>query len=1291
MKRLLAILLALSMAVNLAPLSAIAASDNSSAQTITVNSQPDEDLAQTIASDPFLTQANSAPQEQNATVDTSNMSMEATNSFGKLLLNGMDEENGSDFSSENAITGITMNGSTAVVSYRAAEAADLVVGIYADDAEEEMIASGTVSVSKTTDTTVKVAITGTLPEYYVIKGYLFDKTEHAPLCEPFRDVSQTKDMVDLGSATVDSFDADRVINLDDDKTTNFAVVKQDVTLLTPEDAAAGKNTITQQDDDGLNYTISNASEEIKNLQAGDILTYEYEPGAMLIVKVANIQTSGDTVTIHGDDSLEITDVFEAVKIDSDADTSDFQFTPAEGVSDLGPAKVDDSLWGNGSAFEVEDVSENNIEETNAIDGSIGGSIFKKITFLKKEAESESKPGSHTSGTSSLSGIATFSVDSAFKYYISSDKQSLEMKTDWKAVVDITASGKLEMNFVLGYLGAAPVPGLYIELTPTLKTIAEVQAHVNLTIQTSVGTKFEDGKFTDTSKAPEVVVSGALEGSLTVGLDFCPKIKVLGSVVTVSANAEAGGVATAKLTPKDLEASLEDKHPDKIHQCDVCYTIDLSCYGTASITVGLFEEIEGIAVSASCTLYDETLPLGKAYYSAQFNDGGKGQCPHQKYRMTVIVEDDDLKEEDMSNVDIVDVGTGEKVGSFDGKFTSYVYLPSGEYQLKAVIKNTVYTSAKFTVSKAGFEVWLGADVEEGWTLVDGVLIIYNDNAMGNAVSISQMPWYSKRKEIREVIVKSGVTRINSGAFNGCENLEKVKSAETITSIGDYAFNDCKKLTDIVIPKSVTEIGYQAFGYCTSLKAVEIPSGVSKITSWAFTKCSALTTVKICEGVTTIGFRVFDDCENLTSVEIPSTVTKIEDMAFKGCKSLVDMEIPSSVTSIGSNAFENCSSLKSAKIPNGIEEIKNGVFSGCTSLESVEIPESVKVIGISAFRNCGALKSVHIPSNVTYIGDNAFMQCGTLTNVEIPEGEKMIRQMTFLGCGNLKSISLPTSVQKILQDAFKYCRSLKDITYAGTKAQWSAVGIYGLLYDGNKVLKDATIHCTDGDMKWGGEEWVDADTENSITVGKTTEANTKPHAVFNGLTAGEEYTVIVSKSATNPFDVSNLIYVNQKTAGTNGVLDVPFISGESGTATYVVACREGGSSGTGGNTGNTSKDDTTKPSDSKKDDGSGAIVAVVLIGGAAIAAVTAGVILMMPVEVGGVAQLSDGAVLANAAVQLMKDGQQVAQTTTDESGRFALEVKRGEYTLNVITTNPETGEQVVHTTSVKAPAKNTNFVF
>ena len=84
-------------------------------------------------------------------------------------------------------------------------------------------------------------------------------------------------------------------------------------------------------------------------------------------------------------------------------------------------------------------------------------------------------------------------------------------------------------------------------------------------------------------------------------------------------------------------------------------------------------------------------------------------------------------------------------------------------------------------------------------------------------------------------------------------------------------------------------------------------------------------------------------------------------------------------------------------------------------------------------------------------------------------------------------------------------------------------------------------------------------------------------------------------------------------------------------------------------------------------------------------------MMPVEVGGIAQMSNGTVLANATVQLMKDGQLAAQTMTDESGRFAMKVKRGEYMLNLLTVDPETGEQIVRTVNVKAPAKNMNFVF
>jgi hypothetical protein len=42
--------------------------------------------------------------------------------------------------------------------------------------------------------------------------------------------------------------------------------------------------------------------------------------------------------------------------------------------------------------------------------------------------------------------------------------------------------------------------------------------------------------------------------------------------------------------------------------------------------------------------------------------------------------------------------------------------------------------------------------------------------------------------------------------------------SVTSIGDWAFEDCTKLTSITIPNGVTSIGWDAFSSCTSLTSV-----------------------------------------------------------------------------------------------------------------------------------------------------------------------------------------------------------------------------------------------------------------------------------------------------------------------------------------------------------------------------------------------------------------------------------------------------------------------------------------
>ena len=1322
MKRILAVFLTLAMALNIAPVAAFAAADSDAASIVAVeetdenaSSRLDKETVRAIASDPFLQAAHAQTEQEQtgqAEVDTSDMSVSATNSFGKLLLNGMDEENGSNFSSENAITGISMNGSTAVVSYRTAEDADLVVGIYADDAEEEMIASGTVSVSKTTDTTAKVAISSKLPEYYVIKGYLFDKTEHAPLCEPFRDVSKTKDIVDLGSATVDDFDADRVINLDDDNTTNFAVVKQDVTLLTSEDAAAGMNVITQQDDDGLNYMISNVSAEIKNLQSGDILTYEYEPGAMLIVKVSTIQTSGDTVTIHGDDSLEITDAFEAVKIDSDADTSDFEFTPAEGVEYLGTEKVVYPDWEDGF-FDGTDAQENtaDLDETNSWEGDLSNSVALK---LKIGDTTTDKPIGGATTEEAAKGTISFSAQSKFKYYIAENKQTISYNLGSTVTGSLSISAKKTIEKEIGHCYYLPCPGVAFLMEPTIKVVAEMKCSAEFAASVSFGFEYNSANkaFVNRSETPNAKVRVTAEGSVSIGLDLKPGVCVLDSVLDLDLTAEVMLQATIKTTTKEASTTT----PETRHSCKICYTAEITIPTELGIEIS-FIKLDILSLKKSFKL---EFPLGDYYYSPENNEFGKGSCPHLEYRMTVIVEDDDLKEEDMKNVDIFNVDTNEKVGSFNGKFNTYVYLPAGEHQLRAIIQNTDYTSGRFTIDKLGFEVWLGADVQEDWTLVDGVLTVNNDKAMRNSTWRDDVPWKSRKDEIQKVVIKQGVTKITRMAFSGCVNLTIVEIPDSVTSIYEYAFYGCTNLQELTLPESITRIDRAAFENCTSLRKITIPKNARNLGIYLFAGCTGLVSAEIMDGVPAIGDQMFKGCTNLRSVTIPESVVHIGREAFRYCVSLSNVAIPKSVRSISSYAFSGCTNLESVTLKEGISNIKNSAFYGCNSLSNITIPDSVVDIGESAFAGtglvnvalpknitkikaytfkgckslknitipngvteisydvfnaCTSLQSIMIPESVTYIGSGAFSGCKSLASLSLPDGITSVPDALVRECDSLESVALPGSITYIGERVFSDCPKLQYVIFHGTKVQWKEMK-HG--YSGIR-LYHTTVVCNDGNIVYQNGFPVKND-ENSITTGTASTSDSKFQANFANAKAGKEYVVLVSRSGSDPLNADNLIYINQITADADGELTVPFITAaDAAEMTYVVACAQDGAPVDPGQPDQPGGDEP-----SSGDDGGGA--AIILIGGVAAVAAVAGVVLLMPVKVEGTVKLADQPV-ANATVQVLKGDAVKAETVTDANGHFIVKVKRGGYTLCVQWTDAS-GQPVAHTVDFKAPNANLN---
>ena len=276
------------------------------------------------------------------------------------------------------------------------------------------------------------------------------------------------------------------------------------------------------------------------------------------------------------------------------------------------------------------------------------------------------------------------------------------------------------------------------------------------------------------------------------------------------------------------------------------------------------------------------------------------------------------------------------------------------------------------------------------------------------------------------IPNSVTSIGDRAFESCSSLTSVKIPNSVISIGDRAFESCSSLTSVKIPNSVISIGDRAFESCSSLTTLIISESVTSISDSAFAGCSSITTLIIPESVTSISDSAFAGCSSITTLIIPESVTSIGNSAFEDCSSLTLLTIPNSVTSIGDRAFYKCSSLTSLTIPDSVTSIGNSAFEDCSSLTLLTIPNSVTFIGSSAFRKCSSLTSLTIPNSVTFIGDSAFSWCKSLTSLTIPDFVTSIGESAFSWCTSLTSLTIPYFVTFIGDNAFEFCSSLTSLT-------------------------------------------------------------------------------------------------------------------------------------------------------------------------------------------------------------------------------------------------------------------------
>ena len=389
------------------------------------------------------------------------------------------------------------------------------------------------------------------------------------------------------------------------------------------------------------------------------------------------------------------------------------------------------------------------------------------------------------------------------------------------------------------------------------------------------------------------------------------------------------------------------------------------------------------------------------------------------------------------------------------------------------------------------------------------------------SSSTVPWNTQKSKITSVVIENGVTSIGNYAFEDCSALKKLDIPQSVTEIGSKAFLGCSALTSLALPQTVNRIGNTAFQGCSNLETINIPSGVKLIEHDTFHDCEKLKDVTIPADVTLIGYNAFKACKTFRNIEIPEGVTKIDHSAFEDCTQLETVVIPSTATNIRNFAFQNCPKLKSFVFPSGTTQIQPGVLSGCKNLESVTIPEGVTKIFGSAFCGCSQeLNSVQLPSTLQTIDDMAFYGCDQLSEITIPERVTSIEQSAFERSTKLKSVMLAKgSVPTIAKNAFSKSLGTKTKIYypdykAGWFAQNAAEKITDLKIDGVTIsaggksmdvdicyLCDVTFDANGGTLASGAPEKTQVYRTEMVTNTKANDLTTvddpsKPEYTFIG---------------------------------------------------------------------------------------------------------------------------------------------------------------------------------------------------
>ena len=596
-----------------------------------------------------------AVQAQTGTADAALSRQEITvtseNDFAELLSDEINEElNAYEKNNGYHIFSLEVSGTTALVTMEALGECSLVVGIY-DEAGTTLLASGSRQVCAA-DKSVTVEIeTEEMPQYFLVKAYLLDTVNKNPLCTAYQNPNYTQEMQEFLAKTVEDFDSDLVVNLDEDPTTNFAVYKEGVIQVIETETAHRR---TERIDSLRAYTFDDCEDALKNLKNGDVLAYTTLEGELLIICLnGNPYVNGNRVTLSAvDTSLE--EVFDYVKIDA-----------ASGLTEDG---YDDAYCDDGVEFAGFEYTAG----TN--DTNVGGS--QEVSVKLNLGEASTNPGKLTG---KISGSVTLKVKATFSLYITENYRSMTILLNYGATLNAKMSVKAELlKIKLGQFTICPAAGLYIRLTPSLVAEAsgsltlkgELTGTIGFTANTATGMQ-------DLTSTPSF--DGELDAEFTVfvGISMEPEVGFVSQYL-----AKASIDATAGV---ELSASFCDTTPDEsyVHDCQRCLD------GDVKVKISISFEAKFLSNplwTYNLDIVDLEWKAGDFYWSVTYGEFAFTTCPHLTRKIDVTVYDRLGEPAVYATVEFVS-RYRQYASTTDEKGQAAMYITDGTYTVTAELNNT----------------------------------------------------------------------------------------------------------------------------------------------------------------------------------------------------------------------------------------------------------------------------------------------------------------------------------------------------------------------------------------------------------------------------------------------------------------------------------------------------------------------------------------------------------------------------------------------------------------------------